>query len=47
MAATRRSQPADKAKPAEQDELDGDYQLQEALNLLKGLAILNRPLKGG
>lgn len=34
-------------KPAEQDELDGDYQLQEALNLLKGLAILNRPLKGG
>jgi len=36
-----------KAKPAEQDGLDGDYQLQEALNLLKGLAILNRPLKGG
>jgi carboxyl-terminal processing protease len=48
LNGNHKKEPAtDKAKPAEQDELDGDYQLQEALNLLKGLAILNRPLKGG
>ncbi len=47
LNGNHKKEPAtDKAKPAEQDELDGDYQLQEALNLLKGLAILNRPLKG-
>ncbi len=34
-------------KKSKTDEIDGDYQLLEALNLLKGLSILTAPAKGG